>query len=348
MLRKVSNLESDYLEDIRGSNVYGLNEEKLGTVEDALIDDRTGHLRYLLVDAGWLRSRRFLLPADQVYAFGDGSDLYANLRQADVESLPEFSDDMLASDAAFATYESGYRRGWRYDVDPSHAQTSTRLARLRDRLRSSPSRPYVAKRPVVSDADVTTIGARPTGVYGVFEDRNDVEKAVDRLRKEGFNSNDISVVFPDRELNKEFAIEKNTKAPEGALAGGGTGLLVGGALGWLVGIGTLAIPGVGPLLAAGPIVAALAGAGVGSAVGGIAGALIGLGVPELEAKRYEEEIKRGRILLSVHCDSVGMAHTARTVLEDAGGKGVFPLRRAARSVTPLAGQGETQNDTKLN
>ena len=131
-------------------------------------------------------------------------------------------------------------------------------------------------------------------------------------------------MFPDRDMNKEFALEKNTKAPEGAMAGGGTGLVVGGALGWLVGIGTLAIPGVGPLLAAGPIVAALAGAGVGSAVGGIAGGLIGMGLPEIEAKRYEEEIKRGRILLSVHCDSVHCAN-ARKVLDESAAKDVVPL-----------------------
>lgn len=81
--------------------------------------------------------------------------------------------------------------------------------------------------------------------------------------------------------------------------------------------------GVGPLLAAGPIVAALAGAGVGSAIGGVAGALIGMGLPEIEAKRYEEEIKRGRILVSVHCESVHMAQNARKVLEDSGAKDVF-------------------------
>jgi len=323
MLRKVSNLEGDYLGDVRGSNVYGPNEEKLGTVDDALIDDRTGDLRYLLVNAGWLRSRRFLIPADQVYAYGDTNDLYANVRQTEAEALPEFNDDLLASDAAFTNYESEYRRGWRSEIDTSRMQASPRLTRFRDHLRDWRLRPSVEKRPVSSDAPVTTVGARPTSVYGVFENRKDVEKAVDRLRKEGFNTNDISVVFPDSEMNKEFAIEKNTKAPEGALAGGGTGLVIGGVLGWLVGIGTLAIPGVGPLIAAGPIVAALAGAGAGSAIGGIAGALIGLGVPELEAKRYEEEIKRGRILVSVNCDSVGTARTARTVLEDAGGTSVF-------------------------
>jgi sporulation protein YlmC with PRC-barrel domain len=323
MLRKVSKMDGDYLSDLRGSNVYGPNDQKIGTVDDALVDDKTGDLRYLLVDAGWLRSRRFLVPADQVYDLNNGTDLFVNLQQSDIEDLPEYSDEALASDLAFASYESDYRRGWRYDVEPGRMQHSTRLAHFRDRLRDSVSRPRVEKRTPLPATEVTTLGARPTAVYGLFEDRDKVEKAVDQLRRDAFNSNDISVVFPDRDLNKEFAIEKNTKAPEGALAGGGTGLLVGGALGWLVGIGTLAIPGVGPLIAAGPIVAALAGAGVGSAVGGIAGALIGLGVPELEAKRYEEEIKRGRILVSVHCVSVGMAHTARKVLEDQGGKSVF-------------------------
>ncbi|HZP22009.1 MAG TPA: PRC-barrel domain-containing protein [Terriglobales bacterium] len=324
MLRQLSQVDRNDLNDLRGTSVYGPNDEKLGSVDDALVDDSSGDLRYLVMDAGWLKSRRFILPAEQVYAFGDGADLYANLRQRDVESLPEFRDETLASDAAFANYESEYRSGWRYDAEPSRMQASTRLAALRDHLRSRWSRPGAGeKRAVAAVNDVTTLGARQTGVYGIFADRDNVEKAVDRLRREGFNSSDISVVFPDRELNKEFAIEKNTKAPEGGLTGGGAGLVVGGVLGWLVGIGTLAIPGVGPLIAAGPIVAALAGAGVGGAVGGIAGSLIGLGLPELEAKQYEEEIKRGRILVSVHCDSVGLAHQARKVLEDSGGKSVF-------------------------
>jgi len=324
MLRRVSDVNNDYLSDLRGTKIYGPNDEKLGTVDDALADDVTGDLRYLIVDAGWLKSRRFLLPADQLYAFDDGNDLYANLRQADVETLPEFRDETLASAPAFATYESEYRGRWRYDVDPSRVRTSPALARFRDRLRNRFSGAAAAeRRPVARETLPATIGARPTVVYGVFADRAEVEKAVDRLRHEGFNSQDVSVVFPDRDMNQEFAVEKHTKAPEGALAAGGSGLVIGGVLGWLVGIGTLAIPGAGPLIAAGPIVAALTGAGVGSAVGGIAGALIGLGVPEFEAKRYEEEIKRGRILVSVHCASVGVAHNARQVLEDTGGKAVF-------------------------
>lgn len=328
MLRKVGDLEGNYLDTIKGTDLYGANDENLGTVHDGLVDETSGDLRYLLVDSGWLRSHRFLVPVDQVFAYGNGDDLFANLRKDDVEALPEFRDDMLLGGDSFNTYESSYRGSWRYNADPTRSRVSDRLSSFRSRVHDVVSRDRSIDKRGVSRAEipasyVATGTPRPTAVYGVYSERDDVEKAVDRLRKDGFLSNDISVVFPDRDMNKEFALEKNTKAPEGAMAGGGTGLVLGGALGWLVGIGTLAIPGVGPLLAAGPIVAALAGAGVGGAVGGIAGGLIGLGLPEIEAKRYEEEIKRGRILVSVRCDSVHSAQAARKVLDDSGAKDVF-------------------------
>src|SRR5437660_580672 len=102
------------------------------------------------------------------------------------------------------------------------------------------------------------------------------------LQAAGFSGNDISVLTADKEGTRDFAHEHNTKAPEGATAGGGTGAAVGGVLGWLAGIGTLAIPGLGPFIAAGPIMAALSGAAVGGVVGGVAGALIGMGMPEFE------------------------------------------------------------------
>ena len=113
-------------------------------------------------------------------------------------------------------------------------------------------------------------------------------------------------------------IEKNTKAPEGAVAGAGAGGVVGGTLGLLAGIGALAIPGVGPFIAAGPIMAALSGAAAGAAVGGITGALIGMGIPELEAKQYEGKIKGGNILLSVHVDDSTERARAKKILEESG------------------------------
>jgi hypothetical protein len=95
---------------------------------------------------------------------------------------------------------------------------------------------------------------------------------VGALKLGGFRNTDISVLFPENQGSKDFAIEKDTKAPEAAVAGGSSGAVVGGALGWLAGIGFLAIPGVGPFVAAGPIMAMLAGVGVGGTVGTLIGA----------------------------------------------------------------------------
>src|SRR5512147_544941 len=127
-------------------------------------------------------------------------------------------------------------------------------------------------------------------VFCIATSREQADQIVDRLKTANFSHNDISVLFPDKDTTRDFAHEKNTKAPEGAVAGAGTGGVLGGALGWIVGIGALAIPGVGPFIAAGPIMAALGGAAIGATMGGIAGGLIGMGIPELEAKQYETKV----------------------------------------------------------
>ena len=156
-----------------------------------------------------------------------------------------------------------------------------------------------------------------------------VDNAVDTLKAAQFRNTDISVLFPDNPGTKEFGHEKNTKAPEGATAGAGTGALPGGGLGWLVGIGALAIPGVGPFIAAGPIMAALAGAGVGGAVGGLTGALVGMGIPEYESKRYEGRVKDGGILLSVHSDDSAWTKKAKEILERTGAQDVSSMGEAS-------------------
>src|SRR5215467_14245729 len=137
--------------------------------------------------------------------------------------------------------------------------------------------------------------AKNTAVFGIYSTQEGVETAVDSLRNAGFRNTDISVLFPDNKGTKDFAHEKNTKAPEGATTGGLAGGIAGGVLGWLTGIGALAIPGLGPLIVAGPIVAALAGAGAMGTLGGMIGALAGMGIPEYEARRYEGRIREGGV-----------------------------------------------------
>src|SRR5580658_6693729 len=127
------------------------------------------------------------------------------------------------------------------------------------------------------------MAGKNTAVFGIYKTRGQAENAVDRILAAGFTNNDISVLLPDNSSTKEFAHEKNTKAPEGTTTGVAAGGAVGGTLGLLAGIGAL--------IAAGPIVGALAGVGAGGVVGGLIGALIGMGIPEYEAKRYEGRVK---------------------------------------------------------
>jgi hypothetical protein len=175
--------------------------------------------------------------------------------------------------------------------------------------------------------------AKNKSVFGIYSSRSAVENAVLALKDAGFQQSDVSALLPENLGNREIATEKNTKAPEGATAGAGTGAVIGGTLGWLVGIGALAIPGLGPFIAAGPIMAALAGAGVGGAVGGVSGALVGMGIPEFEAKRYEGRLQKGGILVSVHCDTSEEVKRAKDILQ----------RTSAEDISTA---GETSADVK--
>src|SRR6266700_3374766 len=166
------------------------------------------------------------------------------------------------------------------------------------------------------------MAGKNTAVFGIYPSYTAVEIGVDALRAAGFRNADISALCPESAGTRDLAQEKNTKAPEGATTGAGTGVVLGGAMGWLLGIGAIAIPGLGPFIAAGPIMAALAGAGVGGAVGGLTGALIGMGIPEYEAKRYEGRVREEGILLSVHSDNSDWTKRAKEILERTGAQDI--------------------------
>ena len=168
-----------------------------------------------------------------------------------------------------------------------------------------------------------------TSVFCIVTSYPQAERIVESLKTAGFSNTDISALFPDTQGTKDFAHEKNTKAPEGAATGAGAGGLMGGAVGWLAGIGALAIPGIGPFVAAGPIMAMLGGAAVGATLGGITGALVGMGIPEYEAKRYEGKLKAGNILISVHSENSAETSRAEAIFKQAGAQDIATSSEAA-------------------
>ena len=190
------------------------------------------------------------------------------------------------------------------------------------------------------------MAGKNTAVFGIFKTTMQAESAAQMLESAGFSQDDISVLVPDNQSpSREFAHEKNTKAPEGTTGGAVAGGALGGTLGLLAGIGALAIPGVGPLIAAGPIVGALAGAGAGGAVGTLVGALVGMGIPEYEAKRYEGHVKGGGVLLSVHCDSSEEVKNAKQVLERTAAQDIASSGEKSASTHRIDSKSERSDKT---
>ena len=166
-------------------------------------------------------------------------------------------------------------------------------------------------------------------VVGVFQNRDQAQRAIEELKSAGFRGEDIGVLMQNREGAKDLAGETGTKAGEAAGVGATTGGVLGALGGLLVGLGALAIPGIGPVVAAGPLVAALGplvggtatGAVIGAGAGAIAGALVGLGIPEDEARIYEQRFQEGGILVTVKAGA-NRYNEAEGILRNAGAEDI--------------------------
>jgi hypothetical protein len=171
---------------------------------------------------------------------------------------------------------------------------------------------------------------RNTSVIGIYSDRTTVSEAIGVLHNAGYRATDISVLASDNQGTKDFALERHTRAAPGAAAGALVGAVIGAALAWLVCTQpSLNIAGLGPLVAAGPVFAALAGAGAGGALGWIVGLLVGLPLSEYVAKRYAGRIRRGGILMSVHCDSPEWCNRAKKTLKATGARDISSAPEAS-------------------
>jgi hypothetical protein len=167
-------------------------------------------------------------------------------------------------------------------------------------------------------------------VMGIYPDRTTVSDAVNVLQKVGYRATDISVLSSDNQGSKDFGHAKRTKALEGAATGSVAGAVVGAALAWFVSTQTgTAIAILQPLVAAGPVLAPIAGAGAGGVLGWFVGLLAGARLTEYVAKRYAGRIRRGGILLSVHCDTPEWCDRARKTLKDTGARDISFARQAA-------------------
>ncbi|HZJ84224.1 MAG TPA: general stress protein [Syntrophomonadaceae bacterium] len=150
-------------------------------------------------------------------------------------------------------------------------------------------------------------------LVGFFDSDDSAQEAIDNLRGNGFDSNEISLVSKQDE-SVESSLD-NQNLTDGTLTGGA----IGGLAGLGLGASTLiAGPlGIGAFLAAGPISSLLAGA-VG---GGIFGGLIDYGIPEENSREYESRIEGGEHMLVIEVDDEQAGEVAEFLRND-GAQGV--------------------------
>ena len=164
-------------------------------------------------------------------------------------------------------------------------------------------------------------------IIGSFNDRDAAETAVEKLSALGYGREDISIIMNDDTRSRYFgsdtadtiaAPDRGASAAKGAAAGGMLGGTIGAIVAAVVGTGavglTVATAGAAAPFIAGPIAAVLAAGGAGAAAGSVLGGLVGAGFPEADAKRVDEDVTNGSIVVSVKADDAD-AGKVRHILE---------------------------------
>lgn len=109
------------IDDIRGSTVYGPDDEKLGKIDDVIFDSDNGQVRYLVIDTGgWLKSRRFLVPPNEVRPSAThDKDFEVGLTKSQIERFPALDEKVLEDKEKFQQYETSYRSYWTGSSQPT-------------------------------------------------------------------------------------------------------------------------------------------------------------------------------------------------------------------------------------
>src|SRR4051794_4049603 len=115
MFQRFRDLPDDSItQNIRGANIYGLDDEKLGTIDDVIFDPDSNDPGYAVVDSGgWLHSRKFLVPTEKLQSFRDSDrEFQLSATRDQLQTLPEFDDSYLNDEKSFRTYRERWRSSW--------------------------------------------------------------------------------------------------------------------------------------------------------------------------------------------------------------------------------------------
>lgn len=172
---------TDDVDDVRGATLYGTDHDKLGKIDDVIFDHATGTIRYAVVDTGgWLSSKKFLVPADQIRPDAkDEDDFYIDATKERIEALPKYDEDAVRTDAGWNDYDKRQRDAWEsgpvmhktdstHTITPEASELPAGTGSGIDDAAYTPDR-IAGKFPAAS-ADPSKLRMRPSGLAARAED----------------------------------------------------------------------------------------------------------------------------------------------------------------------------------
>jgi uncharacterized protein (TIGR02271 family) len=182
--------------DLTDKTAYGVNEEKIGKIEGALVEDTTGRIRYLIVDAGgWFSSKEVLVPAGLARIVGDDV-FFDSLTKTQVEAMEVYDHD----------YQYSYKEQYERDRQAFTADTLPVEDRvdIADHSYDAPNTLELLEERLTVNKDRIVAGLVKVGKHVVTEERNvDVD-----LEEEHANIQRTSVDRPtDRRIGDLDATE---------------------------------------------------------------------------------------------------------------------------------------------
>ena len=151
-------------DDIRGSALYGIEDKKLGKIDDVIFDHTSGTVAYLVVDTGgWLSTKKFVVPANGVhYSVKDNDDgFHINLTKEQIENLPPYDEKDVDSDERWADYENRYRAKWETSPVMHRAETDRNITPTTYQMEGNKSSLAASGEPVTgaTEADLDAVEA---------------------------------------------------------------------------------------------------------------------------------------------------------------------------------------------
>ena len=119
--------DTETADDIRGSSVYGRDDEKLGKIDDVIFDHASGNIQYVVIDTGgWLSSKKFIVSPSRLRASRKHEDDFQmSATKKEIEGFPTYNEDDVRDADRWKDYEKRYQAAW-HDSPVQHRKGSDR------------------------------------------------------------------------------------------------------------------------------------------------------------------------------------------------------------------------------